>query len=250
MRRRRGDRAQRHDRHLRIPQCVEGYSLLRIGNDIPLRTAVLFEPFVIGTRGVKTLGVKPGDSAIVFGAGIIGLTSAIMLQWYGCEKVMVVDLSEYRLENARKFGFLTCNFKTEDLQEKAFAAFGTERAYPGEKCSAKLYVDAVGVASVIDNFAMLAPRNGTISIVGVHKAPVQLDLTAVSFNNWHIHGCGEVDTEAMAGEITDMMRSGRYDLSSLVTHEFPIDQINEALTVAGNAQEAQKVCISFDTVDA
>jgi threonine dehydrogenase-like Zn-dependent dehydrogenase len=46
-------------------------------------------------------------------------------------------------------------------------------------------------------------------------------------------------------EILEMMRSGKYDLESLVTHEFPVDQINEAITLAANPNEAQKVCISF-----
>jgi len=231
--------------YLRIPQCEVGYSLLPIDNDLPLRAAVLFEPFVIGTRGVKAVNPQPGDSAIVFGAGIIGITSAIMLDWCGCEKVMVVDFSEYRLENARRFGFVTCNPSKEDLKEKAFAEFGSQRGYPNEKCKARLYIDAVGLKAVLDNFAMLAPRNGEISIVGVHKEPAPFDWTQVSFNNWHIHGCGQEETETLRPEILEMMRSGKYDLASLVTHEFPVDQINEAITLASNPDQAQKVCIAF-----
>jgi 2-desacetyl-2-hydroxyethyl bacteriochlorophyllide A dehydrogenase len=231
--------------YLRIPQCEVGYSLLPIDNDLPLRTAVLFEPFVIGTRGVKVLKPQAGDKAIVFGAGIIGMTSAIMLQWYGCEQVMVVDFSEFRLENARRLGFLTCNPGKEDLKEKAIATFGAQRGYPSEKCGARLYVDAVGVQPVIDNFAMLAPRNGEIAIVGVHKAPVMLDLTQVSFNNWHVHGCGDGATEALLPDILEMMRSGRHDLSQLVTHEFDVERINEAIQLAANPEAAQKVCITF-----
>lgn len=231
--------------YLRIPRCEVGYSLLKIDNDLPLRTAVLFEPFVIGTRGVKVLNPKKGDSAIVFGAGIIGLTSAIMLQWYGCEKVMVVDLSDFRLENARNFGFVTCNPSKEDLKAKAHAEFGTQMGFLGERCAARLYVDAVGVKSVIESFTDLAPRNGELSIVGVHKEPAPLNLTAVSFNNWHIHGCGDGQTEDLLPEILEMMRAKRAELSALVTHEFKVDQINEALTLAGDAHHAQKVCISF-----
>lgn len=231
--------------YLRIPQCEVGYSLLPIDNDLPLRAAVLFEPFVIGTRGVKVLNPQEGDSAIVFGAGIIGMTSAIMLKWYGCKKVMVVDMSEYRLENARRLGFSTCNLSSENLKEKALAEFGSQRAYPSEKCGARLYVDAVGVGSVIENFMTLAPRNANISIVGVHKQPVAFDFTQVAFNNWHIHGCGDISTEDLAADILAMMRSGQYDLQSLVTHEFNIEQINEAITLAGNSNAAQKVCISF-----
>lgn len=46
-------------------------------------------------------------------------------------------------------------------------------------------------------------------------------------------------------DIVDMMRSGKYDLSSLVTHEYSIDQIEDAIRKAANPHEAQKVCISF-----
>ena len=123
--RRRASAAGGFSNYLRIPQCEAGYSLLPIDNDLPLRTAVLFEPFVIGTRGVKVLDPRPGDNAIVFGAGIIGMTCAIMLKWYGCDKVMVVDLSDFRLENAQRLGLLTCNPSCENLHDKAKAVFGT-----------------------------------------------------------------------------------------------------------------------------
>lgn len=231
--------------YLRIPQCLEGYSLLRIDNDLPLRTAVLFEPFVIGTRGVKVLNQQPGDCAIVFGAGIIGITSAIMLDWYGAEKVMVVDLSEFRLENARRLGFATCNPAKEDLREKALATFGSSQSYLGERCAARLYVDCIGMKPALDGFTMLAPREAEISIVGVHKQPVAIDWVGVSFSNWHIHGCGSAGTEDMLPEIVEMMKSGRYDLPSLVTHEFKVDRIEEAIEQAARPDEAQKVCISF-----
>ena len=92
---------------------------------------------------------------------------------------------------------------------------------------------------------MLAPRNGELTVVGVHKEAAPLNWTAVSFNNWHIHGCGQGDTESLVPDILAMMRSGKYDLASLVTHEFPVEQINEALTLAAKPDQAQKVCISF-----
>lgn len=232
--------------YLRIPQCELGYSLLPIDQVLPPKVAVLFEPFVIGTRGVKMLQPRTGDHAIVFGAGVIGLTSAVMLDWYGCDRVMVCDYSEFRLESARRLGFLTCHLGTEDLRTKAFEAFGSQPGYPDERCAARLYIDAVGVAAVLDNFALLAPRNGALSVIGVHKARAPIDWTALSFNNWHIHGCGDAATEALLPEIMAMMRSDKYDLASLVTHQYPIDRIDEAIRHAADPHSAQKICISFD----
>ena len=46
-------------------------------------------------------------------------------------------------------------------------------------------------------------------------------------------------------EILEMMRARKDDLGMLVTHEFTVDRIEEALTLAGNPDQAQKVCIAF-----
>jgi len=231
--------------YIRIPQCELGYSLIRIDNDLPLRSAVLFEPFVIATRAVRNLQSGPGKSAIVFGAGIIGMASAIMLQWYGCDKVMVVDFSDFRLAKARALGLITCNPSHEDLRERAVAEFGGAATMAGEACGAHLFVDCVGARAVVDDFLRLAPIGGTLAVVGVHHAPAEINMARLCFDDLRIVGCGKTKTADLADDILAMMRSGRYDLPGLVTHEYPVDQIAEALVTAADASSAQKVCISF-----
>jgi 2-desacetyl-2-hydroxyethyl bacteriochlorophyllide A dehydrogenase len=230
---------------IRIPQCEVGESVLMIDNDIPLRSAVLVEPFVIGARGARNLDPGPDRQAVVFGAGIIGMSAAIMLKWYGCPKVMIVDISDFRLEKARHFGLIPCNPAKEDLKARAFAEFGTQQTFMGERCAADIYLDAIGMKVAIDNFAMLAGREAALAIVGVHHQPVPLDLLQVCYGNWQIKGCGSIAIEEAILDILAMMKSGRYDLSPLVTHEYGVEQIAEALVMGGNAAEAQKVCISF-----
>src|SRR6267142_5122611 len=234
--------------YIKILQCEVGYSLFKIDNSIPTRTAVLVEPFVIGTRGAKNLNPGPDKSAIVFGAGIIGMSAAIMLDWLGCSKVMIADISEARLENARKFGLVTCNPEKEDLQAKACAEFDSHAGQGGERCNANTYLDAIGMKAAIDNFIMLAGRDSTLAIVGAHHEPVPLNLRQVSLMNWKIIGCGSAPTQEAIVDVLAMMKSEKYQLSSLVTHEYPIDRISDALIMGGNAREAQKVVINFDTV--
>jgi threonine dehydrogenase-like Zn-dependent dehydrogenase len=231
--------------YIRIPQCEVGYSVLKIDNDIPVKSAVLFEPLVIGSRGAKNLNPRPNQTAIVFGAGIIGMATAIMLKWYGCSKVMIVDISEFRLEKAQKLGLITCNSAKEDLKSKAIAEFGVRPEWFGERCGADLYVDAIGLKVAIDNFSMLACRDATLGIIGVHHEPVPLNLIDVCYRNWSIKGTGNIPIELAMVDILEMMRSKKYDLSSLVTHEFPVDQIADALIMGRNADEAPKVCIAF-----
>jgi threonine dehydrogenase-like Zn-dependent dehydrogenase len=231
--------------YIRIPRCEVGYSLFKIDNDIPVRCAVLVEPFVVGTRGARNLNPGPGKTAIVLGAGIIGISTAIMLQWYGCSKVMIVDIADFRLEKAKKFGLITCNSAREDLKARAFAEFGTQNNSFGERCGAELYVDAVGMKAAIDAFTMLACREASLAILGVHHEPVHVNLLRVCYGNWHISGCGNTPIEEAMVDVLEMMRSKKYDLASLVTHEYKVDHIVDALIMGSVAGEAQKVCISF-----
>ncbi len=231
--------------YIHIPQCEVGYSVIKIDNSIALETAVLLEPFVVGTKGVKELNPGPGKTAIVFGAGIIGITSALMLKWYGCDKVMIVDISDYRLEKAKNYDLITCNPAKEDLKAKAIAEFGSQPGIQGETCKANLYVDALGINVAIDNFTMLAARNAHLSVIGLHHSPVLMNLKFLCFSNWHVHGSGDGMYEEHTDDILEMMKSGRFDLTPLVSHQYKLDQIADALTMASNAQEAQKVCIVY-----
>jgi threonine dehydrogenase-like Zn-dependent dehydrogenase len=231
--------------YVQIVDFEEGWSAIAIDRDLPLTTSVLLEPFVIGTRGVKNTNPGPGKSAIVLGAGIIGMSSAVMLKWYGVEKVMVVDISDYRLGNARDLGFITCNPQEEDLLQKAIAEFGPGERFNGECCAADIYIDALAHEIGIDYFMQLAQREAVLAVVGVHHKPVTLDFISVCYNNLHINGCGNGTYEETAPDVLDMFRSGKFDLSHLVSHQFRQDDIVEALNMANNSKEAQKVVIVY-----
>ncbi|WKY43738.1 zinc-binding dehydrogenase [Eubacteriaceae bacterium ES2] len=231
--------------YIHIPQFEIGYSAIKLDKNVPLEYSVLLEPFVVGTRGAKGLNPGPGKTAIVFGAGIIGMSAAIMCEWYGCEKVMIVDISEKRLNNAKKFDLITCNPIKENLKEKAIAEFGSQTCYTGEVCGANLYVDALGIDKSLEYFTQLAGRNAELSIVGVHHHPISFDFLKVCFNNWHISGSGNGSYEELAVEVLAMMRSGKYDVSLLVSHKFPQNKIVEAIEIACNPDEAQKVVVMY-----
>ena len=234
-----------HSEYIHIPQFEINYSAVKVDKGIPLTTSVLLEPFVVGTRAAKNTNPGPGKSAVVIGAGIIGMGAAIMYKWYGCDKVMVVDISDFRLENAKKFGLITCNPQTEDLKAKAIAEFGSSMCYSGEVCGAQLYVDATPTDDFLDYFSLLAGRNSIIAVAGTHRQPLSVDFLKVSYNNWYITGSGNGTYDELAVEVLEMMKSGKFDLSSLVTHQFKHEDIVDAIKQAGKPEEAQKVVVVY-----
>jgi threonine dehydrogenase-like Zn-dependent dehydrogenase len=143
------------------------------------------------------------------------------------------------------FGLITCNPKKEDLKAKAIREFGSSLGISGEACGANLYIDAVGIQAAIDQFMMLACREASLAIVGVHHKPAEINMLYLCYSNWHINGCGNIPLELATVDILDMIKSEKFDISVLVSHMYNIDEISEALEIGGNAEVSQKVCISY-----
>src|SRR5437868_1274148 len=70
----------------------------------PLEQAAMVEPFAVGLHAVKHARVQPGDSAVVFGAGPIGLMTIVALRAYGAETIVVSEPSEGRRAAATQAG--------------------------------------------------------------------------------------------------------------------------------------------------
>ncbi|MDR1796644.1 MAG: zinc-binding dehydrogenase [Clostridiales Family XIII bacterium] len=230
--------------YVHIPQCEVGYSVLMLPDDIPLESAALMEPFVIGTRGAKSTEPK-GKTVTVFGAGAIGMSAAIMSKWYGAEKVMVVDISDKRLDVAKSFGLETCNSASEDLKAKSIEAFGASMGLAGECSACDVYIDAVGNQAILDSFQMLAKPMARLAVVGVYHEPGSLNMVGLCYANWQISGCGRSPIEELWPEILAMMQSGQYDIPKIISHKYKIDDIEEAIKQAMKADESLKVAINY-----
>lgn len=217
-------------------------SAFKLDKSLGMESLCLIEPFSVGCRAAENLNAK-GKTAIVIGAGIIGLSTAVMLKYFGATKVMVIDFSDFRLSNVAKFGILTCNPKNEDVAEKIYGEFGSEIVYGGKKSKADIFVDCIGIQACIDYFMDYGGFGATLAIVGNHdsKNPTFIGNN-ICYNQQKIVGCGMLSMDKCVHYICDMIAKGT-DLSGMITHRFPLEQIDEAMRTHGNAEIAQKVAI-------
>lgn len=72
--------------------------------DLPAEIAVLTEPLTIAIHGINRAGVRIGDTAVIQGAGAIGLGALIFARYAGAAKIIVVGGPPKRLELAKEFG--------------------------------------------------------------------------------------------------------------------------------------------------
>ena len=91
-------------RQLLVRGAVLGKSLFPIPDDMSFELAALAEPLGVGMHAVDQAEVKSGDKVAVLGAGPIGLSAIATLVDRGIEDIVSIDLSETRLEVARRLG--------------------------------------------------------------------------------------------------------------------------------------------------
>lgn len=230
--------------YVHMPNCRLNYSVYKVDDEISDLSAAMIEPFTVGGRAARLSSPGKGKKAIVFGAGIIGMAAAITLKYRGCDKVMMADLSDFRLAKAEKLGFEICNSGKEDIKEKAMKVFGGAFGVAGQCPDVDIYIDATGAAAVLDTFLGLAKLNAGLTIVGIHHAPRTINLTPVIFGSLAIRGSGGYFPEDVETAM-EIMKSKQFDIDSLVTHKFPLEELEEAIKTASNADIAQKVVIQY-----
>lgn len=230
--------------YILVPQARRNHSLYPVPQAIPDRMACLIEPFTVGCRAARRGQPQDGESAVVFGGGTIGLAAAVSLKYFGMDRVMVCDRSDFRLEAAERLGFAVCNNERDDFAAAAAEYFGTAPSLTGNTADIDCFLDAAGAESILELFMSQGKIGSRFISVAVNNALRSLDLLHLTFAQKSIIGSGGY----MPGDVRDVMNimeSGRWDLESMITHEFSLDQIETAVKTAADTERALNVVIKF-----
>lgn len=230
--------------YVHIPNCRLNHSVYKVSDQIPNRVAAMLEPFAVGGQAAILSRPQKGQNAIVYGAGVIGMAAAITLKYLGCDKVMLVNRSTYRLEIAEKLGFAVCSPVRQDLKETAAEVFGIGYGIMGPTFNADIFVDATGSNDAFADFQKYGKLNAVFTIVGNHHAPMTFNPQMLMFASQRIQGSGGY-TDQSVRQAMEIMESGQFDLEQLITQEYPLEHLEEAIRKASTSSESLKVVIRF-----
>jgi S-(hydroxymethyl)glutathione dehydrogenase/alcohol dehydrogenase len=202
--------------------------------DFDLKIAPLFGCAVTTAAGVvnNDAKLKIGESVVIFGVGGVGLNLVQFAQLAGAYPIIAVDLLAHKLEMAKARGATHCidASKTTDVE-------GAIRAIVGAAGPDKV-LETTGVKSVIELAYDLTHADGTCVLVGVPNEKVTIYTLPIHFNKvlTGSHG-GDAAPHVDIPRIIRLVRAGRLSFAGIITHEFPLAEINAALDLvrSGNA---------------
>ncbi|WP_138750799.1 zinc-dependent alcohol dehydrogenase [Paenibacillus sinopodophylli] len=225
-----------------IPNAQLNHNLYKVSDKISNKTAAMIEPFTVGFFGAKQASPQPGQTAVVFGSGMIGVAAAFGLRTRGVEKVLIVDISDYRLNLLKQFDFEVCNSFNENLGDKLAEYFGMKTEIFGDKADVDIFIDAVGIEQIPQQFQQFGKIGAKFVVIGIHHTPRSIDLQQITIRSQLIIGsAGYEDVDY----VLEFMEKTPYKLDNLVTHEYKLDGFEAAIADAANSSAGLKVVINY-----
>ena len=230
--------------YILVPEAKRNHSLYAIPEQISDRLACLIEPFTVGCRAARRGQQKAGENGIVFGCGTIGLAAAVALKHFGMNHVMLCDKYDFRLGIAENLGFAVCNIEKENFIEKAADYFSAAPSLTGMVPDIDCWIDAAGAESILDSFMQYGKIISRFVAVAVNNKPRQLDLLHMTYSQKSIIGSGGYLPDDVR-DVMEIMANGKWNLESIITHEFSLEQISEAIQSAADPDKSFNVTIKF-----
>jgi len=181
---------------------------------------------------LRNLGVKAGDSVVIFGPGPVGVSFSMLARQIGLDPVIVVGRREEPLERARTFGRAThvINNTTDNVPEIV-------RELTGGR-GADWAIEAIGTDAVMpDALAAINPQ-GKVALYGVPDA----SEVGSALRRGPQISPRRADEGAAAEEIFDLVGKGLIPAREFVTHELPMVEAAEGLRLL-EAKQAFKVLL-------
>jgi L-iditol 2-dehydrogenase len=203
---------------------IDSRNLFPIPDHMSYEEGALLEPLSVGLWACQRVNLHPGDDVLVTGAGPVGLTSALVARALGAGSVAVTDVSAFRLDVAQSLGFIT---------EKS----GAQTAETFD-----VLIECSGAPGVLATGLRRLRPAGRAAIVGISKEEaIALPLSQLNPQELTIYQVNRyAHTWPMA---IDLVSSGRIDVKPLVTHDFPLAETGEALTLSSHVPNSIKAII-------
>ena len=221
--------------------CVDADRVIKFDDNVDDMIAAMVEPLTVGVHDMRRSGLKFGETVLISGAGPIGHIMAIMAEYAGASKVIIVEKEPARIRLAREMGYTVLDSDDPQISEKC-------RAY----CTADGYDKCFEVAGVESSFRLCVEqvkRGGIVTQIGMppkgqHWA---MDIDKIIYSECELRGVRHHTMNDMQ-VAAKIINSGKLNekLSRMVSAVYPLNESMEAFQRASNDKSMLRVLIKFE----
>ncbi|HEY4683344.1 MAG TPA: zinc-dependent dehydrogenase [Candidatus Acidoferrales bacterium] len=223
--------------YIRVMPWVVQKGMVSVPSNVTMEEASMVEPVNTCLKGIRKVGIKPGETVYVIGQGPIGLMLMLLARREGA-RAMVSDRIDFRLEKARELG---ADVAVNPLRQEPMKILGRFTQDRG----ADVVLVAVHAENIVDHALQAARPGGRILLFAQNSAKEKLsiDPAEIGVQEKVLFGSysASVDLQAEAAEV---VFKRAIPVAELITHRFELEDIQQALELAARpAGNSLKVVI-------
>ena len=225
--------------YVRIPHARLDRTVYRLPDNVSWTAGAMVEPLSVGLAAARRASLRPTDTVVVMGLGMIGLSVLQAVRVSGVARAIGVDRSAVRLKQAAELGAEVIDVSVTDVGEFI-------RTTTGEGPLGSARVDAVfectGVEACLSLATAMVRVGGRLVLVGLHADVPRVDINSIIVKQLQAHGSFAYLTEFAAA--LQLLASGRLEADRLVSHTFPLAQTTDGFQTQMDPDGSVKVMIN------
>lgn len=216
--------------YVRIPERIVRQNTFQVPDDVTLEHVASLEPLACVVHGWDLLRAEPGGTAVVIGGGPIGLLHVQLARLHGAKQVVLCDVVDQRLEEAKKVGAeITINSNRENLADRVSDLTDGR--------GADIVIEAVGRKETWESTTQLVRKGGTVLLFGGCASGTNVTLNAdkIHYGELHVQGAFH-HTPSAVERAFNLIVKGRVSIAPLISHDMPLEKAEEALKMMGEGK--------------
>lgn len=215
---------------------VEAYMVHPIPDALSDMEAALVEPTAVALFAVRQSTLKVGQKVVIWGAGPIGLLTALCAKAAGASEVYVIDIFEERLALARQIGARTINSTQVDnvVDEINRLSQGIDICF-----------ECAGVQATLDNAVAMLKKGGELVIIAAITAPLNFNFFDVLIKELNIRST--LAYRHVFPEVISLIAEQKLDVKKVITKVITLEQIvAEGLEKLQSDKSQAKILINLN----
>ncbi|NQT27990.1 MAG: alcohol dehydrogenase catalytic domain-containing protein [Candidatus Omnitrophica bacterium] len=222
--------------YIRVPAINVDRGTFLLPDEVSFEQATFIEPLACVVRGQREANLKPGQHVLILGGGISGLIHLLLAKALGAERIIVTDISEYRLKMARELGADLAISAKEDIPAR-LREVNKDRL-------ADLVIVCTSALSAFEQAFKSVDRGGTVLCF----APTEPGATlAVPVNDFWRNSIKIMPSYGNSPEdaITaiEWIRSGKVPVGKMITHKLSLAEAGVGFHLVASGGDSLKVII-------
>jgi L-iditol 2-dehydrogenase len=222
--------------YIRVPKSNVELGTLKIPDTMTYDEGSFIEPLACVVRAQRFARMAERQTVLVIGSGISGLLHIQLARARGAERIIATDISDYRLNAAKRFGADATLHGSEDVPAKLLELNGGRLADRVIVCAGALPAAQQAMKSV--------DRGGTLLFFAPTAAGVDVPIPLFEFWRDEINvvtsyaGSGEDLKESL-----ELIRDHKVRVADMVTHRLPLAETGLGFELTASGRDSIKVII-------